>query len=420
MRLFDLIKLSLKNIRTKSSIIIILLVTISAFSTIFGISFRTSFNKYWDDYVKKNIDFRIYGVSYERLKDEQINNQDVDLLTSEEKVAIFNKAQQNAEKILSGISHIDGVTTSDGYMADIINFEYNGTNLANNMYLIGVPKNTYINIVKGNMLSDYSDNEKTIICSNRIQKGESNNDEFNIENIIGKNVKLTLFDGRKIDYKVVGVYDKVSTYAIGNSCYTSYTNVKEILSEQYKKDIEVNSKSPGYYGESLYVMIDDRSNINYIDEELKKYDMTIEPIIMIDTEILQQVINTCSYISFFTFIFAIIVVFFNIMINIKEKNKIYYIYNITGYSKYKIMLINIFENGIIGIVSFISAVVLSLISFRIFNNIVLSHNVRLYLFNQQLDVKCICFGLLISFIIPVLISIVFMINDKLIKNNVLE
>ena len=84
------------------------------------------------------------------------------------------------------------------------------------------------------------------------------------------------------------------------------------------------------------------------------------------------------------------------------------------------MLINIFENGIIGIVSFISAVVLSLISFRIFNNIVLSHNVRLYLFNQQLDVKCICFGLLISFIIPVLISIVFMINDKLIKNNVLE
>lgn len=423
MRLYDLIKLSFKSIvRNGSSIIIILLISILSFSVMYGLSFKDSFNNYWDKYIENNIDFRIFSVSYEKIKDDIVGEIDINKLLPNEKVELLNKALKRTEDILSTIPHVDGYTTADGYMIDIERIEYDNKKISESLYLIGVPNKTYIDIVNGNSLNKYNLNEKVMICSNNLQSSYDNSskNDYDTNSVLNEELNVVFSNGKYINYKIVGVYDKLSTYAIGNSCYTSYENVKGILEEQYRKDIEVNSKSLGYYGESLYLMIDSRSNINTIINDLNKYNISIEPIIMIDTEILNQVVSICSYIILFTFIFTVLVVFFNILTSIKDKNKSFYIYNVTGYTKHKIMLINIFENGIVGIISFLVSIMLLLIGCKLFNNIIISDNVRLYLFRQNIDIYCLMYGLAISFIVPILISFVLIISNKFINNNILE
>ena len=95
-------------------------------------------------------------------------------------------------------------------------------------------------------------------------------------------------------------------------------------------------------------------------------------------------------------------------------------YNALGYSKLNIAKIIFSENIVIGIFSFVLAIIVSSISFIAFENVILMHNARLYLLNLNVDFNSLIYGLMISLVIPIIASIVIMFTNNFSKNNVME
>lgn len=424
MKLFDLIKISFLNFkRNKSSVVIAILISVSIISVIFGISFNNSFNDYWIKYIEKNIDFRIFAVYYEDFKDKKFVNINRDEIGVSEKVKLLDEALKEAMEVISDIPHIESVTTSDGYMAGIDSIDYNGKRIIGGLSLIGVPSNTFISLIKGETLDKYDKNDNVMICSNYLH---SDWDDFDpsqntkADYLLNKDLKITFSENKILDYKIIGLYDKVSTYAIGNACYTSYENLKEIKTESYLKNKEINSQSQGYNGEGLYLMIDNRDNLKVVETKLAEHKIYIDPIVYINTELVDKVLQICSYITIVTLIVTVIIVLMNLLINLQEREKEFFLYNALGYSKVNITKLVFAENIIVGIFSFICAIFLSIIVFELFENIVLTNNTRLYLLNITLDFNGLVYGSIASLIIPIISSVVIIFVNTFNKNNIME
>ena len=424
MKLFDLIKVSLISaIRNKSSIIIAILISVATISVIFSMSFNNSFNNYWSKYVEKNIDFRIFAVYYEDFKDKKFLTLNRDEIEVSEKIRLLDEALDEAVDVISDIPHVEGVTTSDGYMAGIDSINYNGKKVVRGLSLIGVPSNTFISVIKGETLDKYDKEDNVMICSNYLQSDwdeYDSNKSTKTDYLLNEELKISFSENKTLDYKIIGLYDKVSTYAIGNACYTSYENLKEIKTESYLKNKEINSKSQGYNGEGLYLMIDDRNNLKVVEEELAEHKIYIEPIVYINTDLVNRVLQICSYITIISLIVTAVIVLMNLLINIQKRNKEFFLYNALGYSKLNIAKIIFSENIVIGIFSFVLAIIVSSISFIAFENVILMHNARLYLLNLNVDFNSLIYGLMISLVIPIIASIVIMFTNNFSKNNVME
>ena len=69
MNIKNIINISFKNfIRDKKNIISVILIGLIFALNLFCFSFKKSLNDYWNDSVKKLIDYRTYIVSYDREK----------------------------------------------------------------------------------------------------------------------------------------------------------------------------------------------------------------------------------------------------------------------------------------------------------------------------------------------------------------
>ena len=301
MRISDLVKVSFSNLKhSRSAIVITILISISSIAVIFGISFSNSFDNYFEEYVEKNIDFRIFSVLYEDIKDKKFINTDRNGLSVEEKVRLFDEAEKETIDIINNVLYVNGVTTTDGYMAGIESIKVNNEKVVEGISLIGIPFNTLINLKEGNLLNQYNQDDNVMLCPNYFQsdleKFHINNDR-DVRPLLNKELIITFAENKTLNYKIVGLFDKVSTYAIGNACYTSYENLKEIKHDLYIKNKEINSQYASYNGEGLYLMIDNREHLKIIEDELSKYGIYIEPIVHIDTSIVDNILNVCRYIA---------------------------------------------------------------------------------------------------------------------------
>lgn len=262
MKIFDSLLISFKRlIRNKSSIIYILLIMIASTAVIFNISFKESFEEYLQNYTMKNIEYRVYDANYGILLDTELNNDisNIYKMPPDEAENFIEKIKNKAMDYVSKLPHVVGVNfEGNGYMVNIDEIKINDDILFENEYLIGIPQNAEFNIIEGSLLSDYSKTDKVMICPNYFQNDYSSNlsSQYDAKKLLNKEVKLN-FKGKEINYKIVGLYDKISTYSIGDKCYTTYENVNEINHDFIIEEKAVNENYIGLSGFAIekYILI---------------------------------------------------------------------------------------------------------------------------------------------------------------------
>lgn len=428
MRVIDLIKLSWNNARrTKSSLIIMILISIASISCLFSISYRFSFEQYWEKYVNKNPELRYFNVSYHELLNERIKYRDK-TLDSSKKLQMISNTENKVVKMLSSNPHILGTETRGGQRYINVSFndeeKYNGS-----IGTIGAPGKNNIVLSEGKNFDSVDENKYAIICPNHIYLEKDNiatyeydeNRKVDISKFLGKKIKVS-FSGKKEEFELIGLYDTESSYSLGHLCYVNYNASKLIKESFLEKDIDYLEymNSVDYQGEPIKIIIDDTKNLDSITEYLRKKQLFLTPMVDINTETVDMVMKNCSYITIGILLVSGIVVCFTLIQNIMKRNRDFFIYNALGYSKKDVFKLIFMENSILVFIGYIFAIPITQIGLTIFKNAVLSGKSRLYLMNPKIGLLAIILGLLVSLLIPMLVTLVTYIFAKNKLNSAVE
>ena len=433
MKLKDIIKISFRSARrSKSSILITILIFVTSVACLFSLSYEHSFNTYWDTYINKNPELRIRFVHYDKLLNPRIIKGD-STLDPTEKLKMIEETTNKAKEILSTNKHILGTTQTIMSYMEILDFEENGENIS--MDIVGVPLKNNIPLIAGENLDAYTEKDKVMICPNLIYTNSNNTvdedrvKEFqkNIESFLGKTIKSKNSNVVNLEeYKIIGLYDTISNYSIGNICYTSYANIEYLNNKANEAipDTEENANhyysSVDYTGDNLYMMLDDMKNYDEVEKFLRDNNLSSSEWIWTNPETVEQTMDTCSKISIGCLILSIIVIGINLLQNLDRRKKEFYLYHTLGYTQKDIIKIIFVENSILVLIGFVLAIGVTQIGLMIYKNQVLSTKSRLYLMNPQVDIVSILISFLVSLIIPILITVILLFINREKKDKTVE
>lgn len=418
MKLIDLIKISFHSAyRTKSSFIIMILIFISSISCLFSLSYKNSFENYFDVYIQKSPEFRIMNVSYQEQLDNSILTNTT--LTYEEKLEYVEEIQEKVISKLNENKHILGASTEYRNNIDTNDFGINYYSFT----LQAVPITNNINIVSGNNISSNT-NEIEIICPN-IMRYENSDNTFNINNTIdmknylNKTIKGKYSSKSDTKLKIVGLYDTYSTYSYGGVCYTSYDNLELLQNNYYLEYPDILQNLIDYkietndYASNIYIMIDDISNLNQVKKFLKKNNFfTEESIVSINTDTIEEVNNICSKITVSLYILTSIIICITLIQNIINKSKKIFIYHAVGYKDSDIFKLIFLENSILISIGFIFSIIFTQIGLNIYKNQILINKSRLYLMNPKVDIISILISFILALLIPFIATIIIYTLSK--------
>lgn len=416
MKLNDLIKISFQNAcRSKSSFLIMALMIIVSISCLFSFSYKHSFTKYWNQYINKSPEFRIMNVYYGNLLDPRITNRDPSL-KYEEKMSLIEETTEKVLNILSQNEHILGASTQYRTfftVPDLQTEETNGT-----IEVLGIPLVNNIPLIAGENLDQYSANEKVLICPNKLYLSSrygnfDSTKEKDISTYVSQTIDLKVLDKYPDKYKIIGLYDTLATYSLGQICYTSYENIEEMQEIIYENDPEAKEtyteymKTPDYMGPNIYIMIDDMKNLKEVDDFLHQQNMFEDgAIVGINTETVDQVMKVCNIITFCLFIVTGIIVSITLFQNIVKRSREIYLYRVLGYQNKDIFKMFFLENSILSLISLVFSILITQIGLKIYQSNVLLYKSRLYLMNPSVDLLSILITLLVILSIPMILTIV--------------
>ncbi len=425
MKLKDLMKVSFRSARrSKSSILIMLLVMITSIACLFSLSYEHAFNTYWDTYINKNPELRIRMVEYYKMLDPRIVKGD-STLDPKEKLKMIDETTKEAKQIIATNKHIIAINQEIAFYSNIPELETE--NLSGDFEFISVPLKNDIPLIAGENLDAYNEKDKVMICPNSIyldpkDRSQSVNIEksqVNFESYLGKTLKIKVaYSDELEEYKVIGLFDTIDTYSIGDRCYMSQENIQYLneksnnANPDYESYIDSWHNNVNYIGDNFYITLDNMKNLNEVQSFLQEHNMYSNEWIGMNTMTVEQTMDTCSKISFGCLILSIIVVGINLLQNIEKRKKEFYLYHTLGYTQKDIIKIIFMENSILILIGFILAIGITQIGLTIYKNTTLAGIKRLYLMNPQVDIVSILISFLVSLIIPILITIFLLILTR--------
>lgn len=146
MKLIDMLKMEIKEFyKNKSNYFNIIFISIAISIIIFCLTFSNSLNNYWNQSVKKMVDYRTFFVYYD--PDE--------------------KAEKEALTELQSYNTIESISPYTSYIINMRMFEELNHNTEINLFLFGVPKDT-ITISNGESIDNYNSSDKVMVCPENI------------------------------------------------------------------------------------------------------------------------------------------------------------------------------------------------------------------------------------------------------------
>lgn len=415
MRLKDILTNTIKTtIRNKSSFLIMTLILACSISSLFSLSYKNSFEKYWDTYVQKSPEFRILNLFYDSKLEknhEGLNRDQILEMEKQETDEIIETLKEN--------EHILGASTQ--FMQSIDMNEFSSNDRLSTVYLQSVPKNNMINIILGNNLDKYEDGEKVMICPNVIKFPKINgtfdsNNSFTLDKYLNEEISVNYALSIPMKYKLVGLYDNFSTYSYGQVCYTSYKNLEESQNAYYKANPEMYEQWLEYKKEdfytNIYFMIDDIKNLSSVNDFLHEHNWYSDSIVDINTSTIEQITNITDKVTFIFYILTLLVISFTLIQSILRKSKELVIYYATGYNNISILNIIFFENLFLIIIPFILSILVTQVMLIIYKYKVLINNARLYLMTPTVNISSIISTLASTIIIPFVVTIITFVFAK--------
>ena len=425
MKLKDIMKVSFRSARrSKSSILIMFLVMITSIACLFSLSYEHAFNTYWDTYINKNPELRIRMVEYYKMLNPRIVKGD-STLDPKEKLKMIDETTKEAKQIIATNEHIIAINQEIAFYSNIPELETE--NLSGDFEFISVPLKNDIPLIAGENLDAYNEKDKVMICPNSIyldpkDRSQSVNIEksqVNFESYLGKTLKIKVaYSDELEEYKVIGLFDTIDTYSIGDRCYMSQENIQYLneksnnANPDYESYIDSWHNNVNYIGDNFYITLDNMKNLNEVQSFLQEHNMYSNEWIGMNTMTVEQTMDTCSKISFGCLILSIIVVGINLLQNLEKRKKEFYLYHTLGYTQKDIIKIIFMENSILILIGFILAIGITQIGLTIYKNTTLAGIKRLYLMNPQVDIVSILISFLVSLIIPILITVFLLILTR--------
>ena len=425
MKLKDIIKISFRSARrSKSSILITILTLVTSVACLFSLSYEHSFNVYWDTYINKNPELRIRMVEYYKMLDPRIIKGD-STLDPKEKLKMIEATANEAKQIIATNKHIIAINQEISFYSNIPELETE--NLSGDFEFISVPLKNDIPLIAGENLDAYNEKDKVMICPNSIYldpKDRSKNvniekSQVNFESYLGKTLKIKVeYSDELEEYKVIGLFDTIDTYSIGDRCYMSQENIQYLneksnnANPDYESYIDSWHNNVNYIGDNFYITLDNMKNLNEVQSFLQEHNMYSNEWIGMNTMTVEQTMDTCSKIVLGCLIASAVVVCVTLLQNLEKRKKEFYLYHTLGYTKKDIVKMIFMENSILVLIGFVLAVGITQIGLINYKNATLTRIKRLYLMNPQVDILSILISLLVALIIPILVTIVLLIFTR--------
>lgn len=312
MKIFDVIKIGFKQYyKNKANLLYIFLISISVSLIVFCFAFSDSLNNYWNQSVKKMVDYRTFFVYYN--PEEMTENEAVNKLNS--------------------YKNIESISPYTSYIINMRMFDSINNNTETNIFLFGIPNNA-VKITHGNKMNKYSNTSKVMICPEDIFY-ESNTEQkksINLIPYIGKEISLKFIDNdqKTEKFKLIGTYDSSTRQGKENFCYTN-SNVVTTLNLSYQP--EAFEKTEGI----IYPLIVRINSTDNIDETLQQFEVDHfytngDPVVKIDTTTGDKILNLFMLISA-----VIIIISFTMLILVSLKyqqrqERKYAILKVIGYT----------------------------------------------------------------------------------------
>lgn len=357
-------RLSFINLkRNKINIIFALLIFILNTLVITGLSFYKDIVDMWNDNIRKSYDFNLVNVSGY----EDINS-----------LAI--KTKKN--------SHVRDVFFSNEFMSYAVLEEAKKYDFSGDISLIGTIPGTK-KILYGNDLN----NEYDIICPSvffpdaNAYSGKYDYDKvFDLKKMINKSIALKYVGLEDVKFNLVGVFDSTYDYSLVDTCYISHDDMKK-LNNKYQPNFTNKN--------SLFVLLDDISNVDEVFQDYKNLEITF--VKTIDTEVGDKILFITSILILIFMIIVTIFIYFLSSRRIINEYKNIAIYKIIGYTNKNIKCIFYYENLIL----ILASIMLSLISsYFLLNNFIfifLKNDPYLSLINMRLSPYIIILSVICTF-----------------------
>ncbi len=399
MKFSSLFLTGLKNfIKDKKNII-----NIFVFGLIFALvmlcfSFRKSLNNYWNDSVKKLVDYRTY-------------------------VARYDSSRYNLSDAIDRIkthNHIVGAFDRSSFLISMkvqdntITLEDN-----NSIMLIGTIPNP-VNIVIGNDLSSVSNDYNPIICAKQFYPFlESYQEDYvvskaiDISEKINKELKLSFIVNDEIEkFKIVGLYDAKENHIEGNICYTN-PEIVSSLNKKYQPEVfDVDRPELDY----LYVVIDDISNEKTVLDEIRNdgFDLII-PTLQLNKDMGNNVISIIFIVSSIIVILSTTVILYFSKNKFKRREKDFIAMKSFGYSDFEIACIYVFELACEIIIAFLCSFLIFYMITSILSSIYLSNKIVFYDLKISLDYLSIAINMILSMFVFIASILYFKYKIKMNK-----
>ena len=238
---------------------------------------------------------------------------------------------------------------------------------------------------------------------------------LNPKDVLNKTFSITSSTDQNIikSFKIVGFYDSQINENSLNTCYISKEDFK-LLASPYEGAIVSYDENGNeiitpieYKGK--VIVIDKLENIKYVEEKLRNLNFSYYPYSEIDSTFIKIV----TYIPIFSSIILILILVWLVNLFVKkkinDKNKIYAILKVTGYTDKQIIRIDVVENIIISIIAFILSIIIYIILFEI-----LKYKYLIDYLYQGINVHFSVLSILIAFVIVE--SIIVIVNKITLKH----
>lgn len=386
-------------VRDKKHIISIVLISVIFALVILCFSFRKSLNDYWNSSVEKLVDYRTYVVNF----DEQKYNVE----TAIEKAKTYTHVVEAFDES----SYLISMKVND---KNIVSSDDNG------IFLVGTISDP-IKLVAGENLDSVPEKDNPIICAKQFypfvefeQRDYITSKSVDISNLLNKNISLSFVSSEeKNNFRVVGLYDAKENHTEGNVCYANLSTIKK-LNEKYQHDIYFEENSDRNY---IFIVIDNIKNENAVLNELNEEGFTnAMPILSINKDMGNSVINLMFVISGIIVILSIAIILFLSIKKINKRKKDYSIMKTTGYSNRQILSLYILELIYEFLTAFIISIGLYYLILYCFHNLYISDKIVFYDLKINISVISLVINIVISIIMCIFVAIYF--NYKLKKNQI--
>ncbi len=396
MRIKDYIFLASKNLSTRRNVSTnILLLTVAMIIFIISLSYTSCFLSGMDKAINKNISYRsIVAMDYGDISMEEMT----------EKLCNID----NVIKVVPLTNFLTGINIKKIGVHD-----YNDAGIS----IQGAANDVQPNIINGR---GFNENENGV-CIIPEKFYPYDYDEFSPEKIIdgnqliGQKIEAEYYshDNRplspivcktfKKEFTIIGVYNQEDNMEDYSYCYVSFDDI-DAINKDIKENNIYSEKTILLESKGLVAIVDKAENVEKVLNDIQSLNCRAIIKSVANTDLMNVIKTICLIVFEIIIVIALINIIISSIKSIIDRKYDIGMQKAIGYKNKHIQGILFTENNIIGVLSYVIAIMVALVLNFIVRKYFVNNDIQLHLIGLNLDIITCIIAFVISIIIPTISS----------------